>query len=54
MNYFRYQGHTLASEEALPYEPLAALPGEGEVLFCRGLEENTLAPGGVCIRRTKE
>lgn len=30
------------------------LPGEGEVLFCRGLEENTLAPGGVCIRRTKE
>ena len=34
MNYFRYQGHTLASEEALPYEPLAALPGEGEVLWC--------------------
>ena len=30
------------------------LPGEGEILFCRGLEENTLAPGGVCIRRTKE
>ena len=34
MNYYRYQGHTLASEEALPYEPLAALPGEGEVLWC--------------------
>ena len=34
MNYFRYQRHTLASEEALPYEPLAALPGEGEVLWC--------------------
>ena len=34
MNYFRYQGHTLASEEALPYEPLATLPGEGEVLWC--------------------
>lgn len=30
------------------------LPGEGEILFCRGLEENTLAPGGVCIRCTKE
>ena len=30
------------------------LPGEGEPLFYRNLRENTLAPGGVCIRRMTE
>lgn len=30
------------------------LPGEGEPLFYRNLRENTLAPGGVCIRRITE
>lgn len=30
------------------------LPGAGQTLFCRGLRENTLAPGGVCIRRVAE
>ena len=32
-------------------ETLWQIPGAGEILFCRGLRENLLAPGGVCIRR---
>ena len=30
------------------------LPGEGQNLFCRGLRDNILASGGVCIRRMTE
>ena len=35
-------------------ETLWQIPGAGEILFCRGLRENLLAPGGVCIRRIDE
>ena len=33
MNYYRYEGHTLCAWEALPYERIGALPGEGEIIF---------------------
>lgn len=33
MNYYRYEGHTLCAWDALPYERIDALPGEGEVIF---------------------
>ena len=33
MNYYRYCGHTLCSQEALPYEPLDRLPADGEIVF---------------------
>ena len=33
MNYYRYCGHTLCSQEALPYEPLDRLPANGEIVF---------------------
>ena len=33
MNYYRYRNHILASEAPLPYEPAAALPEEGEILY---------------------
>ena len=33
MNYYRYEGHTLCAWDALPYERIDALPGEGEIIF---------------------
>lgn len=33
MNYYRYEGHTLCAWDALPYERIGALPGEGEIIF---------------------
>ena len=33
MNYYRYEGHILCAWEALPYERIGALPGEGEIIF---------------------
>ena len=33
MNYYCYRGHTLCSQEALPYEPLDRLPADGEIVF---------------------
>lgn len=33
MNYYRYCGHTLCSQEALSYEPLDRLPADGEIVF---------------------
>lgn len=33
MQYYRYKSYTLASAEALPYEPLADLPEAGEILY---------------------
>lgn len=45
--YRRGGTEVLLNADAAPW----ALPQGGEVLFSRGLQGNTLAPGGVCIRR---